>query len=140
VTTKLRDPMQYQALTIIGVIPDIPKKEIAIAFRGDPNEEEHDMIVVAPAGIVAALVISLHDACRKIDAYSQDKAGLAQPIQVTGADVANPVMGHCAVMLRAGGFQLPAMMTKEAALQTIAAIQQAVELLDLPPSIPKQLS
>ena len=138
--TNLRDPQQYQALTVIGAVPDVPKREVAIAFRGDPNEEKYDLIVVLPVGVVAAMVMGLHDACRKISDQTQDTAGVMQPIAITGAETANPVMGHCAVLLRAGGFGLPAMMTREAALQTIAALQQAVELLDLPPSMPKQLS
>lgn len=136
----MRNPKQYQALSVIGVVPEIPKREVAIAFRGDPKEEKYDLVVVIPAGVAATMVLGVHGACNKIDAQSRDTAAVMQPIQVTGAEVAHPVMGHCAVLFRAGGFQLPAMMKKEAALQIIDALKEAVALLDMPPFLPKQLS
>lgn len=135
-----REIKQYQALTVIGVVPDIPKREVIIALKGDEKEETYDLGVALPAGAVGGMFVALHDALAKIDAQTQDKAAVMQPLKITGAGAANPIVGHCAVVLRVGGFAVPAMMTKEAALQTIAALKQAIELTDLPPSVPKQLS
>jgi hypothetical protein len=130
--TKLRDPQQYQALTVLTVVPDIPKREVAIAFRGDEKEETYDLAVIIPAGIVAALTLQLHEACARIDGQTQDKAVLMQPINLLGAQAADAISGKCAVVLNVGAFQLPAMMSKEAALRTIDALEQSIEALENP--------
>lgn len=137
---RSRELKQYQALTAFGVMPDIPKREVVVAFRGDETEETYNLAVSFPAGIVAGLVMQLHEACAKIDAQAQDKAAVMQPVNLLGAQAANPIGGKLAVLLTMGGFQLPAMMSKEAALQIIAAFEQAIEAGDEPPTPRKQLS
>ena len=131
-TRKLRNPQQYQAQTVIAVVPDIPKREVAIAFRGDEKEETYDLAVVIPIGVVAALVFQLHEACARTDAQVQDRAAAMQPINLVGAEAADAIMGKCAILLRAGQFRLPALMSKEAALQTIDALKQSIEALENP--------
>lgn len=137
--SELRNPQQYQALTIIAAVPDVPKREIAIAFRG-AEEETYDLIVAVPAGIIASAVVQLHEACARLDAQVQDKAAVMQPLNLLGAEVANPILGKCAIVLRAGAFHLPALLSKEAAIQIVETLEKAIESLNNPPTIPRQLS
>ena len=79
-TGNARPAMEYQALVTVDVMSDLPKRDVLIAFRGDPSAEEYDLAVRLPVGAVGALATLLHKACAEADQFTADRAAVMQPL------------------------------------------------------------
>ena len=131
---KPRRRMHYQSRAILAVAANLPKREIAIMFKGEEGETKYDLAVSVPVGAVAALVIGLQNECAEIDRSAQDKIAAVQPLMLSGAQAADPILGHCALLLQLDRFRVPTVLSKETARQMIAALEEALELQERPPA------
>ncbi|HWY15269.1 MAG TPA: hypothetical protein VNX86_09070 [Rhizomicrobium sp.] len=125
---------EYQARAVLGVMPDAPRREVAIALKGEASEE-FDIAIRLPAGAVAALIVELHAALSAIDRTATDSTVIAQHLVLSGARAANRVVGLPALVLSLGGLQIPVVVQPaEAVPQILAALEQAAEIPDGDPS------
>jgi hypothetical protein len=64
---KQRDAKEYHATVVRNAFPDEKQRDVLLALQGDPDDEEYDLVVRMPGGIVAALVTLLLKATIELD-------------------------------------------------------------------------
>jgi hypothetical protein len=120
---------EFQARAIQNVVAMAQSREIAVLLVGEPGAEENDLALRLPVGAVPALAIQLHAACADMDKSVADVTVAAQPLAFTGAQAAMRIMGHPALSLSLGGFQVPVVLpSDETARQIIDALEKAVQI------------
>lgn len=119
-------------MAVMNVLTDDKRRDVLIAFQGDPNEEQHDLVVRLAYTNVPALAVLLHKASADLDKSASETTVVGQVLSVSGAHSLEPMMGQCMIEIGFLGFQVPLVMSKEVATGLISELYKSLEALDRP--------
>ena len=106
-----RELKEFRARAVNVVAAYVPNREIVISLKGEPSIDDYDLGILLPVGAVAPLVVGLHAACADMDRSTSDTTVMAQPLNLSGAKVANSVMSEPALVLSPAPFQTHVVIT-----------------------------
>src|SRR5438067_1191660 len=92
-----KNAKEYHAATVFNAWSDAKQRDILLAFRGDPQDEEYDLVIRMGAGIVPALIAALHKASIEFDKANPDTPVPAQLLKISDAHSAEPIGDNCAI-------------------------------------------
>jgi hypothetical protein len=127
---KLRDAKEYHATTVFNAWPETKQRDILLAFRGDPQDEEYDLVIRMGVGIVPALIAALYKASIEFNKADPDTPVPAQLLKISDAHSAEPIGDNCAFALTLESFVLPTVISREVAVKMIVELEKAVAGLD----------
>ena len=127
-----RQLMEYQSIGTMNVLTDKKRRDVLIAFEGDPNEEKTNIVVRLACTSVPALAVLLHKATEELDKSAGDATVVGQVLTVSEATSLEGAMGRCMISLGFLGFQVPLVMSKEVAESVIGELSKSLEALKHP--------
>jgi hypothetical protein len=135
--TTERPAMEFESIGVMNVLTDAKRRDILIAFEGDPNEEKTDMVIRLACSNTAALAVLLHKAAKELDNSAHETTVVGQVLSVSGAHSLESSMGQCMIEMSFLGFQIPLVMSKEVATGLISELYKSLEALDHPRKVRK---